>query len=265
LTIFFQIQNAKIYLGNIESQLRRLLAPTATCPDLNNSVNVRPMPPSTLGCICAWARYGPCQATGVPPAIVYAKVYPRAILGPNCASVKFPSSATQVQSSDSQSPAGTYWWNALQAADPGTTPAGAPNYLVLWSSVSGETPTISDRVVPFTGMANGGTTNCCSGSGSGSGSTGAMARELADTRRLSLTITGGIHSGTHHAHAVGSLHWSLTIGGMDYELSVNAVGQLVIQSPFGSVPTTKVRFNPFCALFPGALFMSHSDIVVTRE
>jgi hypothetical protein len=271
VTVHINIKNATITIyDSLVAQLAKVQSFSAlqgNCPVGGQSLNVTPGGGTALGTICAAATYGPCIQTGNPPQIVYAMVYPYNLLpgGPTTNPVPFPGTGQAVPSAR-QTPMGSnmlYYWPALGGADPGNTAAGGQNWFVLWSAVTSNiTPTSSDKLVQFTGVATGGT-SCCSGSASGGGMATATNRELAGVAHLSVVVPDGTNNGTYRATAVGPLKWHVTIGGIPYVVSVDS-GTVTLASALGSATATSVMASPFYATFPGAILGSDADIVITR-
>ena len=101
-----------------------------------------------------------------------------------------------------------------------------------------------------------------SGSGVGAHLT-EVARELAYTPVLDVTVADGANAGTYKASAVAALKWRVIIGEKAYVLSAGPGKRFAMMGPAASILATSVAGEPFSATFPGAIVGAKNEIVVT--
>jgi hypothetical protein len=150
-------------------------------------------------------------------------------------------------------------WCAQAVAVPAGTAVGDQLRVCAWlDDGSGYGPPQS---VVFTAGGSG-ARDCCAEAPCAPPGGAAVARELASSPDLQVTVPDGTNAGIYTARAVAALKWSVTIAGVEYTLICAGPG-LVLIGPTCSTDATSVACGPFSATFPGHLFGATLDAVVT--
>jgi hypothetical protein len=153
-------------------------------------------------------------------------------------------------------------WCASGVPVPASTASGAALTCYAWLA-PGDGSIDPPQVADFN-CGGSGAVDCCVSCGSDSGSrTIVLPRELLTHQSLEISIPDGPYTGHYKAVVISHLTWGLTISEIPYRIAADTSNLLVLHAPASSAVSTSVEREPFSASFPGVLFGSAGDVVVT--
>jgi hypothetical protein len=115
-------------------------------------------------------------------------------------------------------------------------------------------------------QGNSNATDCCSSLPCSGGSGSIIVKIIEELRNkppLLVTVPEGPHRGHHSAVPIAYLKWRFHVGRHEYFLELHPKNGLKIHGDSKSVTAESIDINPFAALFPGKIFGSTGDVVVT--
>lgn len=172
------------------------------------------------------------------------------------------------QTGDSDTSPNPKWCTAGPQVPNGTA-SGAKLTAIAWLLSGSDTTTLTvvdgPHLVYFYAGGDNPTDCCasCSGSSSGSSSASSPLAALGARPLLEVTVPDGPSAGRHRALAVAFLTWQFAAGGQTYTVRGLGESSLLAAGPAASAPPRALEWRPFSAVFPGAVFGSAGEVVVT--